>query len=142
MNDLFKKIFTYEYHNINISNFKFDNNKIILNFEDGLYLLNEDGSVKLLTQPISMTISLDVYYGTIQNFVEIWNSTVDNITIKDFSKKFKKQIFIIDKLFFSLFDKTILIEGLFEKDKKIINGIPQKTLIIISDCTNVDFSYK
>ena len=138
MDNLFEKIFLYDYHDTSINQIIIDD-KITLIFENGIYASNENGDKQLLTGKAYMNIfvSDNKYMDTIEDF----DNRKGLISLKKFNKKLKNYIFEVFNLYYSCFCNMILIEGNFINDYKAKIGVPNLILIYIYNCTDIDFKF-
>lgn len=142
MINLFEKIFKYGYHDTSISNIKLEKNKIILEFKNGIYTLDDRGKEVELTKSLSMIISLDLKFESIYNQIDIWNTSLGSVNLVSFIREFKTRTFEIDNVFYSMSDSVFMIDGLFDDEYSMINGVMQHTMIYINLCDSVEFEFE
>ena len=58
MNNIFEKLFQYGFHDTEISSMECENLEINLNFDEGIYLLDETGKETILSKPMQVILHI------------------------------------------------------------------------------------
>ena len=58
MNSIFKQLFQYGFHDTEISSIECEGLEIKLNFDQGIYLLDENGKETVLSKPMQVVLIL------------------------------------------------------------------------------------
>ena len=69
---IYDKIMKFGYHDTDATGISYDESRIIMNFEKGIYNLDESGREKDLTSCAKIIITVDTRYVKITNCVEIF----------------------------------------------------------------------
>lgn len=125
MKKIFEQLFQYGLQDTEISSIENEEFMIYLNFDKGIYNLDETGKEDTLTGPVKVCIKIE------SNFLDL---VEDAFEIKEYSKKVKfikysllkkylnKGSFIILSVYYCNFNQSLLIDGILEH-KKIIFSI-------------------
>ena len=134
MNNLFYKIFSFGFHDTEISAIDCKKSSVYLYFYKGVYLLDNTGKEIELSNPIIMTIDIDPRYicNSIHDLIEITEFTNQerDVDFLSFKKSINDSPFEIHMAYYSRFNNTILFDGSV-KDKHIV--------LIIENCLDVSY---
>ena len=126
VNNIFDQFFQYGFHDTEITSIIHDGRNIKLNFNKGIYLLDENGKETILSKPMQVILKINSDFDSLDEVFEI----------KEFGKKFKyidyillekylqKDTFGILMTYYSKFNSSILFEGGIN-NKKIIFSIDE-----------------
>lgn len=113
MNNIFEQLFEYGFHDTELTSISGENLEIRLNFNEGIYLLDETGKETTLSQPIQMVLNISSYYNSFHEALEI-KEYGKKIKYLDFSmlKKFlQKKSMGISMVYYSHFNNCLLLDG-------------------------------
>jgi len=128
---IYDKIMKFGYHDTDATVISYDESRIILDFEKGIYNLDESGREKDLTSCAKIIITVDTRYDKITNCVEFFEigSKFKTISLEIFCNLVKKSTLGINNVYYSRFNSTILFEC----------GIKDKIYMFhIDGCTNFE----
>lgn len=89
---IYDKIMKFGYHDTDATGISYDESRIILDFEKGIYNLDESGREKDLTSCVKIIITVDTRYDKITNCVEFFEigSKFKTISLETFCNLVKK----------------------------------------------------
>lgn len=128
---IYDKIMKFGYHDTDATGISYDESRIIMNFEKGIYNLDESGREKDLTSCAKIIITVDTRYVKITNCVEIFEigRKFKTISLETFCNLVKKSTLGIDNVYYTRFNSIILFEC----------GIKDKIYMFhIDGCTNFE----
>ncbi len=134
MNNLVDKIFSFGFHDTEISGIDCKESSVYLYFYKGLYLLDNAGKEIELSNPITMRIDIDPRYicNSIHDLIEIteFNNQERDVDFLSFKKAIDNSSFEIHMAYYSRFNNSILFDGSV-KDRHIV--------FIIENCLDVSY---
>ena len=121
MNNIFEKLFQYGFHDTEISSMECENLEIKLNFDEGIYLLDETGTETILSKPMQVILHINPYVDSYERVIEIIEygrkTKTKYLDYAEFQKYLKKETFEIMMVYYSKFCSCILFDGgFFKKD--------------------------
>lgn len=128
---IYDKIMKFGYYDTDATGISYDESRIIMNFEKGIYNLDESGREKDLTSCAKIIITVDTRYVKITNCVEIFEIArkFKTISLETFCNLVKKSTLGIDNVYYTRFNSIILFEC----------GIKDKIYMFhIDGCTKFD----
>ncbi len=133
MNEIFKELFKYGFHDTEITNIFIDRFEVKINFDNGLYILDKNGKETILSDPISLVLNIKSYVNSVENCIEIreFGKKTAYIDFKKFQKQFKNGPFSVAMNYIGVFNNSILFDGGF-LGKQIIFSIDEIDSISIS----------
>lgn len=136
---MFKQLFQYGFNDTEITSIEVDNLKleIKLNFDKGIYLLDENEKETTLSKPMQMVIKIDSHYcdsleESIFKITEYWKKVKFFVEYKKLKKYFRKESFRIAMCYYSNFDSCLLFDGEISK-RKISFAIDDIKEIVIQE---------
>lgn len=134
MNSIFKQLFQYGFHDTEISSIEGEGLEIKLNFDKGIYLLDENGKETVLSKPMQVVLKIDSYFDSFEEAFEIkeYGKKVKYIEYLTLNKYLQKESFGISMCYYSNFDSCILFDGGLLK-KNIMLSIEGVKEIIIQE---------
>ena len=110
--DIVNKLFKYGFHDTVITSFSFSKNYIDLDFNQGLYELDDSGKEKELTNSIRVRLYIDDRFFTTDDVVTVRNvkSKYKCINNQYFIKHYSNKEIDVCNVFYSRFNKTVLVE--------------------------------
>ncbi len=134
MDNIFKQLFQYGFHDTEISSIEGEGLEIKLNFDKGIYLLDENGKETILSKPMQVVLKIDSYFDSFEEAFEIkeYGKKVKDIEYRIFNKYLQKDTFGILMCYYSNFDSCILFDGGFLK-KNVMFSIEGVKEIIIQE---------
>ena len=104
-----------------------ENLEIKLNFDDGIYLLDETGKETILSKPMQVILHIKPYVDSYERVIDIteYGRKIKYLDYAEFQKYLKKETFSIMMVYYSKFCSCILFDGgFFKKDVKLcIEGV-------------------
>lgn len=133
--DNFERIFQYGFHDTKISSIEDDGLQMKLNFDEGIYLLDDAGKESVLSKPMQMVLKIINYnyeLTSVEYFVNIteYGKKTKFIDYLDFKKHLKKRPFGIAMVYYSDFDNAISFTGGFGKEAYELEITSVETIII------------
>lgn len=134
MNHIFENLFQYGFHDTEISSIDCEGLEIRLNFDKGIYLLDENGKETILSKPMQVILKIDSYFNSFEEAIEIkeYGKKVKYLDYPIFEKYLRKETFEICMAYYSKFNSCILFDGGFSK-KNIMLMIECVKEIIIQE---------
>lgn len=114
MNNIFEKLLQYGFHDTDITAIEIESFEIILEFKNGIYLLDENGRERNLSKPLKIIFKINsTFVNTPRAVFEIreYVKKLKYLDYSTFEKYFQKDKFGILMLYYSNFNNSILIEG-------------------------------
>ena len=108
MDSIFKQLFQYGYHDTEITSIDCEGLEVKLNFDKGIYLLDENGNETILSKPMQVILKISSYFDSFE------------------------ESFGISMCYYSKFDSCILFDGGFLK-RNIMFSIDGVNEIIIQE---------
>lgn len=71
MNSIFKQLFQYGFHDTEISSIDGECLEVKLNFDKGIYLLDENGKETVLSKPMQVILKIDSHFDSFEEAFEI-----------------------------------------------------------------------
>ena len=71
MNEIFKELFKYGFHDTEITNIFIDRFEVKINFDNGLYILDKNGKETILSDPISLVLNIKSYVNSVENTLKL-----------------------------------------------------------------------
>ena len=78
MNNIFEELLRYGFHDTKISSIDGEGLEIKLNFDNGIYFLNENGKETNLSNSIQIVLRLDSFFDSFEDAFEIKEYTLKN----------------------------------------------------------------
>lgn len=132
MNNIFKQLSDYGFHDTIISSIEGNGLILKLNFDNGVYLLSQLGKETFLSKPIQMILKIRSDFTSFENAFEIrkFGRKVKYLDYTTFLKYFKEKGFGISMVYYNNFNNSILFDGGIEKKNIIftVEGITQVTI--------------
>lgn len=119
MNNVFEQLFQYGLHDTVITSIEDENFLIKLNFDEGVYLLDENGKEDVLSKPMQIVFKINSnLYESLEEAVEIVKygrktKYMEYSFIKKYLKKHKFGVFMV---YYSNFENTVLFSGGFGRE--------------------------
>ena len=134
MNSIFKQLFQYGFHDTEISSIECEGLEIKLNFDQGIYLLDENGKETALYKQIQVVLKIDSYFVSFEEAFEIkeYGKKVKYIEYLTLNKYLQKESFGISMCYYSNFNSCILFDGGISK-RNIMFSIEGVNEIIIKE---------
>ena len=134
MNSIFKQLFQYGFHDTEISSIECEGLEIKLNFDQGIYLLDENGKETALYKQIQVVLKIDSYFDSFEEAFEIkeYGKKVKYIEYLTLNKYLQKESFGISMCYYSNFNSCILFDGGISK-RNIMFSIEGVNEIIIKE---------
>ena len=79
MDSIFKQLFQYGYHDTEITSIDCEGLEVKLNFDKGIYLLDENGNETILSKPMQVILKISSCFDSFEKSFEI----------KEYGKKIK-----------------------------------------------------
>lgn len=113
MDNIFEKLFQYGYHDTDIYEIYGENLSIKLKFNNGVYMLDDEGKETCLTKPIAINLKINSHYDSFKDALEIreYGKKIKYIDYDILNKYLLKERFGIWMLYYSKLGKCILIDG-------------------------------
>ena len=134
MDSIFKQLFQYGYHDTEITSIDCEGLEVKLNFDKGIYLLDENGNETILSKPMQVILKISSYFDSFEKSFEIkeYGKKIKYLEYKTFKKYLQKESFGISMCYYSKFDSCILFDGGFSK-RNIMFSIDDVNEIIIQE---------
>lgn len=134
MNNIFEQLFQYGFHDTEISSVEGEGLEIKLNFDNGIYLLDENGKETILSKPMQVIFRIDSYFDSFEDAFEIkeYGKKVKYLDYLTLKKYLQKEIFGISMSYYSNFNNCVLFDGGISK-KNIMFSIEGINEIIIQE---------
>lgn len=134
MNSIFKQLFQYGFHDTEISSIECEGLEIKLNFDQGIYLLDENGKETVLSKPMQVVLKIDSYFDSFAEAFEIkeYGKKVKYIEYITLNNYLQKESFGISMCYYSNFNSCILFDGGISK-RNIMFSIEGVNEIIIQE---------
>lgn len=71
MDSIFKQLFQYGFHDTEISSIDCEGLEVKLNFDKGIYLLDENGKETILSKPMQVILKISSYFDSFEETFEI-----------------------------------------------------------------------
>ena len=134
MDSIFKQLFQYGFHDTEITSIDCEGLEVKLNFDKGIYLLDENGKETVLSKPMQVVLKIDSYFESFEEAFEIKEygkkvKYIENLTL---NKYLQKESFGISMCYYSNFNSCILFDGGISK-RNIMFSIEGVNEIIIQE---------
>ena len=128
MDNVFKQLFQYGFHDTEIASIEGEGLEIKLNFDKGIYLLDKNGKETILSKPMQIVLRIDSYFDSFEEALEIkeYGRKVKYIDYSILKKYLKKDTFGISMSYYSNFNNCVLFDG----------GILKKNIMFSIECVN------
>lgn len=122
MDNIFEQFLKYGFHDTEISSIDGEGLEIKLNFNNGIYFLDENGKETNLSNPIQIILRLDSYFDSFEEAFEIkeYGKKLKYLEYSTLKKILQKEEFGILMSYYSNFNNCILFDG----------GIPKKNIML------------
>lgn len=126
MNNIFEHLFQYGFHETEITSIDCEGLEIRLNFDKGIYLLDENGKETILSKPMQIILKIDSYFNSSEEAFEIkeYGKKIKYLEYLTLKKHLEKEAFGISMAYYS--NNCILFDG----------GFPKKNIMLIIECIN------
>lgn len=133
--NIFEQLFQYGFHDTDITSIEGNGLEIKLSFDNGIYLLDENGKETVLSNPKQIILKLDSCFNSFEEAFEIkeYGKKLNYLEYSTFKKYLQEEssgLFGIEMIYYS--DKCILFDGGI-KTRYIILSIKGIKEIIIQD---------
>lgn len=134
MDNIFKQLFQYGFHDTEISSIDCEGLEVKLNFDKGIYLLDETGKETNLSKPMQVILKISSYFDSFEEAFEIkeYGKKVKYLEYITLKKYLQKESFGISMCYYSSFNSCILFDGGFLK-RNIMFSIEGVNKIIIQE---------
>lgn len=123
MNNVFEFLFQYGFHDTEFSSIEISETEIKLDFDNGVYLLDETGKETRLSKPaiIVVKVALQPFIEQVEQQIEIreCNRKYKDIKYSKFKEYLQKEHFEVFMVYFSPFDNTVLVTGSIGHNRSI-----------------------
>lgn len=123
MNNVFEFLFQYGFHDTEFSSIEISGTEIKLDFDKGVYLLDETGKETQLSKPaiIVVKVALQPFIEQVEQQIEIreCNRKYKDIEYSKFKEYLQKEHFEVFMVYFSPFDNTVLVTGSIGQNRSI-----------------------
>lgn len=123
MNNVFEFLFQYGFHDTEFSSIEISGTEIKLDFDKGVYLLDETGNETQLSKPaiIVVKVALQPFIEQVEQQIEIreCNRKYKDIEYSKFKEYLQKEHFEVFMVYFSPFDNTVLVTGSIGQNRSI-----------------------
>ena len=113
MDNIFKQLFQYGFHDTEISSIDCEGLEVKLNFDKGIYLLDETGKETNLSKPMQVILKISSYFDSFGEAFEIkeYGKKVKYLEYITLKKYLQKESFGISMCYYSGFNSCILFDG-------------------------------
>lgn len=134
MDSIFKHLFQYGFHDTEISSIDGEGLEITLNFDKGIYLLDENGKETILSKPMQVIFKINSYFDSFEEAFEIkeYGKKVKYLEYLTLKKYLQKEVFGISMSYYSNFNNCVLFDGGISK-RNIMFSIEGVNEIIIQE---------
>lgn len=137
MNNIFEQLFQYGFHDTEIYSIDGEGLEIRLTFENGIYLLDENGKETILSKPMQVVLKINSCFDSFEEAFEIreYEKKVKYLDYLTLKKYLQKDTFGISMVYYSKFSNCILFDGGSCK-KQIMFSIEGIDEIVIRELKN------
>ena len=134
MDSIFKQLFQYGFHDTEITSIDCEGLEVKLNFDKGIYLLDENGKETFLSKPMQGILKISSYFDSFEESFEIkeYGKKVKYLEYITLKKHLQKESFGISMCYYSNFNSCILFDGGISK-RNIMFSIEGVNEIIIQE---------
>ena len=134
MDSIFKQLFQYGFHDTEITSIDCKGLEVKLNFDKGIYLLDENGKETILSKPMQVILKISSYFDSFEESFEIkeYGKKVKYIEYLTLNKYLQKESFGISMCYYSNFNSCVLFDGGISK-RNIMFSIEGINEIIIQE---------
>ena len=134
MDSIFKQLFQYGFHDTEITSIDCEGLEVKLNFDKGIYLLDENGKETTLSKPMQVVLKINSYFDSFEESFEIkeYGKKVKYLEYLTLKKYLQKKSFGISMCYYSNFNSCILFDGGISK-RNIMFSIEGVNEIIIQE---------
>ena len=134
MDSIFKQLFQYGFHDTEISSIDCEGLEVKLNFDKGIYLLDENGKETILSKPMQVILKISSYFDSFEETFEIkeYGKKVKYLEYITLKNHLQKESFGISMCYYSSFNNCILFDGGISK-RNIMFSIEGVNEIIIQE---------
>ena len=113
MNNIFEQLFQYGFHDTELSSIQGEKLEIKLNFNNGIYILDDNGKETVLSKPLQIDLKINSYFGFFEDALEIreYGQKIKYIDYLTMKKYLQKEQFGISMVYYSNFNNSILFDG-------------------------------
>ena len=113
MDNIFKQLFQYGFHDTEISSIDCEGLEVKLNFDKGIYLLDENGKETILSKPMQVILKISSCFDSFEESFEIkeYGKKVKYLEYITLQKHLQKESFGISMCYYSNFNSCILFDG-------------------------------
>ena len=132
MDIIFERLSQYGFHDTELSSIHGEKLEIRLNFDKGIYLLNETGKENVLSNPTQILFKISSYYSSFEEALEIkeYGKKIKYLDYSSIKKYIQEDGFGISMVYYSKFNNCVLFDGGVSK-KNIMFSIEGISEIII-----------
>lgn len=115
MKNIFIELNNYGFHDTKITSISCLNLEVKIEFDNGIYFLDENGKETKLSNPIEINLKINSSYASSLNSFEIreYGKKMKYIELSQFQKYLAKKPFNIAMNYYSNFNNSILFDGGF-----------------------------
>ena len=134
MNNIFEELLRYGFHDTKISSIDGEGLEIKLNFDNGIYFLNENRKETNLSNSIQIVLRLDSFFDSFEDAFEIkeYGKKLKYIEYSTLKRFLQKEEFGISMSYYSNFNNSILFDGGISK-KNVMFSIEGINEIIVQE---------
>ncbi len=134
MNNIFEQLFQYGFHDTEIFSIDGEGLEIKLDFDNGIYLLDENGKETILSKPMQVILRIDSYFDSFEEAMEIkeYGKRVKYLDYIILKKYLQKETLGISMCYYSKFGNCILFDGGISR-KNIMFSIEGISKIVIQE---------
>lgn len=134
MDNIFKQLFQYGFHDTEISSIDCEGLEVKLNFDKGIYLLDENGKETILSKPMQVILKISSCFDSFEESFEIkeYGKKVKYLEYITLQKHLQKESFGISMCYYSNFNSCILFDGGISK-RNIMFSIEGVNELIIQE---------
>lgn len=117
---IFEELFQYGFHDTEISSIETSLCELRLNFNNGIYLLNEACRETTLTKPLQLKFQITPAFFSEEYVVNVtsYRKKTKYYNYSDMKKKFQKSSFEVANIYFSPFN-AVLFDGGMKKESML-----------------------
>ena len=110
MDSIFKQLFQYGFHDTEISSIDCEGLEVKLNFDKGIYLLDENGKETILSKPMQVILKISSYFDSFEETFEIkeYGKKVKYLEYITLKNHLQKESFGISMCYYSNFNNCII----------------------------------
>src|SRR5574344_2042752 len=93
MDNIFEQIFRYGFHDTDLTSILCENGQISLSFNNGIYILDENGKEEKLSKALQIVLEIDTSFYSLDQLLEIkeYGNKVKYLNYSSLKKYFNKE---------------------------------------------------